>query len=286
MDKSTLAQFLLQRGHEIVSEGSSKDIFVPNSDDQNVVNGFEDILFKLMQSDTFRRNFRDWAYGNTISDEYGELIQSYTILGSSFDKNFPEIENSLNSKIQKYSHTFEWYISELMKREFGAKAAGFNIRLRDADPDDDFDCIAFIDNGLVFIECKTGKTEIYPEIAKFIRRDAELSGTHSFFIFDRDYTFNKGKEDIPDIKKSKALKLGIDSLEKITVGRSGFYLIACDNRCFLASPGYKGLKTRMRHMLRYTTMFSEGGGMHRKAYEHQIMEFAPDPLKTQNKTTK
>lgn len=283
IDNSLLARLLRQRGHDIVSEGYSKDILVPRAnEDSAVMQGFEDILYNLMRRETFRKSFRNWAYGNKVSDEYLELIKSYITLGTAFDKDFIDIESSANMKIQKYSHTFEWYVSQIFLREFGARAAGFNIRLKDADPDDDFDCIALVDNGLVFVECKTGKAALYSEIEKFVRRDGELAATHSFFIFDRDYTFTKSKQDIPNIKKSKANEIGLDSLSKITIGRSGFYNATGGGRSFLVTTGYAGLETRLRHMMRYTTMYLEGSGTYMKVYDPQMMEFADDLVPSEN----
>ena len=104
----------------------------------------------------------------------------------------------------RYAKTFEWYISELLRREFAARASGFALRLKDADPSDEFDCVALLDEGIVFVECKTGRTEIYKDIAKFMRRDAELSAAYSFYLFDRDYTFQRQGDDVPKLDRERA----------------------------------------------------------------------------------
>jgi hypothetical protein len=102
--------------------------------------------------------------------------------------------------------------------------------MKDADPDDEFDCVALLDSGVVFVECKTGKGDLYGEIEKFMRRDAELGAMHSFFVFDRDYTFNRGEDDTPRLSRQQAFDLGIQIISKVTVGTQRFFHIT--GRCW------------------------------------------------------
>ena len=82
------------------------------------------------------------------------------------------MRDSEDARISHYSHTYEWYVSELLRRDFAARASGFNIRLKDAHAKDEFDCIAILDEGSVFVECKTGTDKLYKDVSKFMRRDA------------------------------------------------------------------------------------------------------------------
>jgi hypothetical protein len=150
-----------------------------------------------MRRESVRKALRDWAYDNRSSDNTSfQLIESYINLCRKFG-DWSSFSATANQN--RYAVTFEWYVSELLRREFAARASGFGIRLKDADPEDEFDCIALLDEGLVFVECKTGKGGLYNEIAKFVRRDAELSATYSFFVFDRDYTFDNAQDDTPKL---------------------------------------------------------------------------------------
>ncbi len=250
-----LIQTLKQRGYEIVSQGDETDILLPKTKDKTILEPLEEILYFFMKKESFRKNFRDWAYGNKLSEEADKIVKSYITICKIYDKNFVEIEKNKDEMISKYAHTFEWFISELMCREFGAKESGFNIYLTEVDPDDEFDCIALIDAGLVFIECKTGEGTIFKELKKFVRRDEELVADYSFFIFDRDYTFSKkDKEDVPDIKVSEANKLGLNSVTKISADGSVFYSIVSGSRYFLATSGFDNLEKRLRLMIRYASL--------------------------------
>ena len=212
---SHIARLLRQRGHEVTKQGSRRDILLPKNDDPQLVDAFETVLYNLMRRDSARKALRDWAYSNLSSDNAAsQQIESYITLCERFG-NWTSHGDTANQS--RYAATFEWYVSELLKREFGARASGFGIRLKDADPQDEFDCIALLDEGLVFVECKTGKGALYNEIAKFTRRDTELRASFSFFIFDRDYTFDKGQSDTPSITSQQAKSLGIDKISRVQV---------------------------------------------------------------------
>jgi hypothetical protein len=136
--------------------------------------------------------------------------------------------------------------------------------MKDADPDDEFDCIALLDGGLAFIECKTGRESIYSQISKFIRRDAELGATYSFFVFDRDYTFSRGSSDMPQLSMGQAYSLGVQSIEKVTVGSHTFFVIEGlpaprGWRYFPVSSAFNGFEDRIRYMIRYVNERQEPG---------------------------
>jgi hypothetical protein len=264
---STFAQLFKQRGHEVTKEGSESDILLPVTQDKAVIDAFRTILYGLMRNDNIRKALRDWAYDNSsVGGSSIQSIQSYVDLCRKFGnwKN-----NTAQAKQQRYAATFEWYISELLKREFGAQASAFGVRLKDVDPDDEFDCIALLDGGVAFVECKTGKGELYGEISKFLRRDTELCASHSFFIFDRDYTFEKGRDDTPKLTYEQAAKLGIGSMSKISAAKQHFFEIhgpqiytprrGMGDRYFFASTAFKGLESRIRYMCRYINELEDAG---------------------------
>lgn len=223
--RSKISRMLKQRGHEVVSEGGDRDILVPQHQDEEVVNSLKVVLYNLMRRDSTRKAFRDWAYENESSEQANrKYIQAYVDICErlgTLDVDAPARKQFL------YAHTFEWYISELLCREFSAHASGFNLRLKDADPNDEYDCIAIFDGGIVFVECKTGKGEIYSEIRKFRRRDSALNANYSWFLFDRDYTFARRGEDPPKLDLGKAKKASIDTIAQITVGPHRFFEILC-----------------------------------------------------------
>ena len=263
--RSEISRLLKQRGHEVTKEGSDQDIFVPIRQDlePELVSSLKTVLYSLMRHDSIRRALRDWAYGRRISESNPNLkyIESYIQLCERFGgwNNDPEAIKL------RYASTFEWYVSELLSREFSARANGFGLRMKDADPGDEFDCIALLDKGLTFVECKTGREGIYNQISKFIRRDAELGATYSFFVFDRDYTFARAGNDIPQLSADRAYALGVESIEKVTVGSHAFFQVQGLRvfgrgwRYFLVCSAFNGFEDRIRYMIRYVDQRQEPG---------------------------
>lgn len=279
---SEIAKSLKQRGHEVTKEGTERDLLLPATSDPVILNAFRDILYRMMQNDELRKSIRNWSYDSTVHETHMDHIESYVKLCIAHSEKIGKIDIRKNKQLL-YASSFEWYTSELLRREFGASAAGFGIRLKDADPRDEFDCIALLDNGLVYIECKTGKGDIYEEIKKFIRRDEEVSATCSVYLFDRDYTFQKGKEDLPSLNIDQAEHLGVSKIQKISIGNCGFFNIISGDRHFFASTSFDGLETRLRHMIRYINIFIDSDntfGTERieRAYTHTDIPFTTPPI--------
>ena len=282
--QSNIARLLRQRGHEVTREGSRHDVLLPENSDEDLVAAFETILYNLMRHDSARKALRDWAYRNTSSDNSAtHQIESYINLCRRFGE-WPKQSDSENQR--RYAATFEWYVSELLKREFGARASGFGIRLKDADPDDEFDCIALLDAGLAYVECKTGKATLYSEIAKFIRRDSELCANISFFVFDRDYTFDRGQADAPNISAQQASALGLESIHRVDVRGEEFFRIVgsnkrndkeIDSRFFLTCTASRGLESRIRYMIRYISEVQEEGRPLSEIFSVSQMPFTEEP---------
>lgn len=275
MEYSTIENLLRQRGHEVTKLGQDKDILIPRLDDADLSKVFKGLLFNLMQKPSFKQCLRDWAYADKPSLENRfELVNSYINIGSNFNKDFGKLRDNAELRRRFYATTFEWYVSELMVRKFGARVSGFGICLRDASPDDEFDSISVIDDGLVFVECKTGKESLLKGVEKFVRRDRELCAAYSLYIFDRDWTFNKEHDDLPDIKKSEAQNSGMASLQRISHQRLSFYSVQSQDRWFLAASAFSNLEDCIRHMLRYSFYSRQNGGRHHPGYTGDYIQFA------------
>lgn len=278
--RSEISRLLKQRGHEVTKEGSDQDIFVPIRQDlePELVSSFKTVLYNLMRHDSFRRALRDWAYGRiSESNQNLKYIESYVQLC----ERFGGWNNGAEAIQLRYATTFEWYVSELLSREFSARASGFGLRMKDADPGDEFDCIGLLDKGLTFVECKTGREGIYSQISKFIRRDAELGATYSFFVFDRDYTFVRTGDDIPQLSADQAYALGVQSIEKVIVGSHTFFQVQGlpvfrrGWRYFLVCSAFNGFEDRIRYMIRYVDQRQEAGPVS-SLFKVEAIPFAPE----------
>lgn len=245
-----LKQALFQRGHKITSQGTLEDILIPDTEDRIILESFQNILYNFMSKKNFRKNLRDFTFKRKVEPRWKKIIDSYLVLARSFDK-------KLELSQKRYSNTFEWYISELLVRKFGVKVSGFSLRLKDAHPDDEFDCIAVFEEGLFFAECKTGKSDLKNEIKKFIRRDKELCAKYSLFVLDRDYLFKRGEEDFPGFTKREAYSHGIDQIYKVKgQGYDLRFFETEQDRSFFACSAFDKLEGNIRHLIRcYNRMY-------------------------------
>src|SRR5437588_11489491 len=121
MEYSTIENLLRQRGHEVTKLGQDKDILIPRINDADLSKVFKDLLFNLLLKASFKQGLRDWAYSNQPSLENKfDLVNSYLNIGSNFNKDFGKLRDNAELRRSRYATTFEWYISELMMRNFDA----------------------------------------------------------------------------------------------------------------------------------------------------------------------
>jgi hypothetical protein len=281
--QSEISRLLKQRGHYVVQEGNDKDILLPaNEERPEVTESFKTILYSLMQRDEFRKSFRNWAFGQDFDENVnGQSVRNYVELCERFGG---WGSNEPGPRQKRYASTFEWYISELLRQQFAVRASGFGLRLKDAHPDDEFDCVALLDEGSVFVECKTGQSELYKDVSKFNRRDAEISASCSLYLFDRDYTFQKTGEDSPKISRERAMRLRILGVFEVSVGKHKFFEVCSvpndgETRFFLACSAFDGLEERIRYMIRYSGRGLNLRPADRPLYRRrEIFCYGPDPM--------
>jgi hypothetical protein len=89
--------------------------------------------------------------------------------------------------IKSFGETLEWYVAEILKREFGAEAA-WGIKFKRPNIGGDYDVIAKLDGVLLYTEAKSSPPkQIYDnEIAAFLDRASDLSPEISIFLMDTE----------------------------------------------------------------------------------------------------
>ncbi|GAB2999811.1 hypothetical protein GCM10027184_64870 [Saccharothrix stipae] len=215
-----------------------------------------------------------------MSVELTQEVEAYVSLCVAHSKSGTDLKN----RQQLYAKTFEWYVSEVFRREFGARAAGFGIRLADAHPEDDFDCLAILDSGVMYVECKTGGDQVYGGVKRFIRRDREINAYYSLYIFDRGYAFqkrNSGTDDMPRLDSDQAARYSTRGLARITTlaGDCTYFRFQGDGgRSFLACTASGNLEKKIRHAIRWSNLEHESGIIyHPELYNYENIAFpAPE----------
>ena len=107
---------------------------------------------------------------DSLSKKLNELLEEKCISQKDRHPRFIAIQD------KNYGRTFEWFVSEIIKREMhGISCSGVKIRkLRSGG---DFDVLCRLEDLLVHFECKSGSVNNITEddITKFIQRYKELA---------------------------------------------------------------------------------------------------------------
>ena len=90
-------------------------------------------------------------------------------------------------RVRSFGETLEWYVAEILKREFSAEAV-WGVKFKGRKTGGDYDVIAKLDCVLCYVEVKSSPPkQIYDsEIAAFLDRVADLSPEVAIFLMDTE----------------------------------------------------------------------------------------------------
>ncbi len=93
----------------------------------------------------------------------------------------------LAGHVRSFGETLEWYVSEVLAREFGTEAV-WGVKFRRPDVGGDYDVIAKFDGSVLYAEVKSSPPkQIYQnEIAAFLDRVLDLSPEIAVFLMDTE----------------------------------------------------------------------------------------------------
>jgi len=169
------------------------------------VKGIKDTLNVIQTSDTFYENLKSFHFRQVLKYIYdsGDGVSESDILRK-FSSLTPESlkqklavltkENCIDKKIntlykklqdKSNSRTFEWFISEIIKREMSGIACS-GIKLQGLKSGGDYDVISRLEDAVVHIECKSGSITNITEddISHFIARYKDLAPELSILLID------------------------------------------------------------------------------------------------------
>jgi hypothetical protein len=162
-DMFSVVRLLASRGFEVSKEGDGTDTLLPK---QDWTESEVDLMFAVFDDITAR-------------SELVKSIDSGASPSSDLVKNLLAAKD-VETERQKFSHTFEWYIGELMRRKFMAFSSSYGVtvngvmRNSDSGPAGDYDVLSILgDMELLYIECKTGSCS-HQKIANTIERAVAL----------------------------------------------------------------------------------------------------------------
>ncbi len=179
---------LRRRGFRVYKREPSEDLLLPSQE-------FIDDYYAMLHKYSFRLFLRDvikhqhffthesvTRYAtDRVTAEYLEYIEGVGLAGRQ-DGGY-----ALTRRIKSFGETLEWYIAEVIRREFGAEAS-WGVKFKRPKIGGDYDVIAKLDGALLYAEVKSSPPkQIYDnEIAAFLDRVSDLSPEISIFLMDTE----------------------------------------------------------------------------------------------------
>jgi hypothetical protein len=184
-----LAALLKRRGFSIYKKEPSEDLFIPA---KRYLNSYYLMLrkysFRLFLRDVIKRQDRFSLETLTrystagVTSSYLDYLKSLRLIR----KKSGEFSVS-KGPFRSFGETLEWFVAELLMREFGCEAV-WSVKFRRPKVGGDYDVIAKIDGSLLYVEVKSSPPkQIYDsEITAFLDRVDDLSPEIAVFLMDTE----------------------------------------------------------------------------------------------------
>ncbi len=183
-----LARLLKRRGFTVYKKEPSTDLLLPGP-------RFRDRYFALLHKYSFRLFLRDAIrYRHLFTAEKltrystAKTVRSYIAaleemgLAKSLSEGY-----GLTRPVRSFGPTLEWYVAELLTREFGAETI-WGVKFRRPEIGGDYDVIAKLDGSLLYLEVKSSPPkQIYDsEVDAFLERVNDLAPESAVFLMDTE----------------------------------------------------------------------------------------------------
>ena len=177
----SVSSFLASRGFRVRSQSSTRQTVLPRT--VGWTDEERDLLFKVFHVRNDRRQLLE--YIATDSEVKSGSVQR--LVGST---GFSKDRNA-------FSATFEWYVAELLVREFGAFSSAFGVTLAeikrnvdDGDPGD-FDVLSVLRNmQLLYVETKTGRFG-RKDVEKAVQRGLSIHSLATVMLVGKGVTHER-----------------------------------------------------------------------------------------------
>jgi hypothetical protein len=173
-----LASMLRLRGFKIHTREPADDLLVPGP-------GEVDTFYAMMKKYSFRLFLRDVI---KHQEGFGERdVTRYATAEVTGDYIDYLLGSGLPRRIKSFGETLEWFMAQVMRREFLTQAL-WGVKFRGQRVGGDYDLIARVDGGLLYMEVKSSppKQVYQTEISAFMDRVGDLAPEVAVFFMDTE----------------------------------------------------------------------------------------------------
>lgn len=243
-----LEAILKKRGFRIYKKEPAENLLIPRP-------GAIDDYYRMMHKYSFRLFLRDVI---KQQDHFSaEDVTRYATLEKtseyiSYLKKAGLIRKTRNAfslvkQVKSFGPTLEWYIAEILKREFGAETV-WGVKFKRPGIGGDYDVIAKLDGLILYAEVKSSppKQIFENEISAFLDRVSDLSPDIAIFLMDTELRM---KDKIVPMFEQELVKRPSQGLRP-PLQRLVRELFHSDGRLFIVNAGGNilyNLETVIRH---------------------------------------
>jgi hypothetical protein len=232
-DLFSVENILQSRGFKVLSTGSNYNLILKGMKlPRNQIglkgrNYDTELVYRVFNSRSMRHELLSFI-------EYNSEINSTDV------RKLIENQSFQNSR-QAFSTTFEWYIGELMVRDYSAMSSSHSVKITDIKRDSDsqgtagdFDVLSILRNlGIAYFECKTGRFN-RDKILKAVERSLALHCSFVIMCIDGEIQENKLKQSLKDVSFPLTIW---NSLKKISIKNSDISVYNWMNCYFISTYG-------------------------------------------------
>jgi len=227
-----LDMLLKRRGFRVYKKEPPDDLLVP---DEPFRDGFYSILhkysFRLFLRDVIKHQDR-FTLEQVTRYSTTRVTRTYI----SYLRDIGMIKEgaagyTLSHKpVTSFGPTLEWYVAELLRREFGAEAL-WGVKFRRPNVGGDYDVLAKLDGSLLYVEVKSSppKQVIDSEVRAFLDRVQDLSPDLSVFLMDTELRM---KDKLVPMFELALTKRSSEPYKVVRIERELFHV---EDRIFIAN---------------------------------------------------
>ena len=180
---------LRRRGFRVYKKEPAADLLLP---DARHLDAYVALLgkysFRLFLRDAIKHQDRFTA---DLLTRYstGRTVRSYIsfLLASGLAEEARSAYRLVRRPVTSFGPTLEWYVAELLKREFGAEVL-WGVKFRRPKVGGDYDVLGRLDGALVYLEAKSSppKQLTDSEVRAFLDRVEDLAPDLAIFLMDTE----------------------------------------------------------------------------------------------------
>ncbi len=185
----SLSVLLHRRGFRVYKKETDRDLLLADAP-------FRDSYYRLLHRYSFRLFLRDVIkhqdlFSVDLLTRYASArtVRAYIeqLVAAGLAEEAPGGYRLVRRPVLSFGPTLEWYIAELLNREFGAEALR-GVKFRRPKVGGDYDVLAKLDGSLLYVEVKSSPPkQIYDsEVAAFLDRVGDLRPELAVFLMDTE----------------------------------------------------------------------------------------------------